>query len=214
MSLERSIATSPDTTPRKPSTLFLIVLNALVFLVLLLPGLNPIGWILAIPATAIFVAASGVWQAIWAYLDRRFRFHNIVRCIGFVLPVISLAVLPYLGVEPSRPINKQKPALSTTGKHQAYVLARSGGWTVEIQDQSGKTLHEEQTDFVPHLSVYWIWGPNEQLWLYNSDDGRVHCWYPKSDGIWDHILWGCGHTKQTDVELGTPPPELYPDYAR
>lgn len=212
-SLDRSIDTADDTSRRKPSTGFLILLNALVFLALLLPGLNPIGWILAIPATIVFVAVSGVWQAIWVYLDRRFRFYNVLRCGGFVLPAMAHVVLPYLGVGPTRPINKQKPASSETGEYRAYVLAKSGGWTVEIQDQSGKTLHDEQTDFVPHLNVYWIWGPNDRFWIYNSDDGRVHCWYSKPDGAWQHVLWGYGHTQETDVDLGNPPKDLYPDYA-
>ncbi len=212
--MEQTIETNRDATPRKPSTAFLVALNILVFLVLLLPGLNPIGWILAVPVTAIFAAVSGVWQAIWVSLDRKFRFRNVVRCVGFVLPVTALVVLPYLGIEPSRSINKQKPAISPSGKHLAYVLAKSGGWTVEIQDQNGKSLHDEQTGFYPQFNVYWIWGTKEQFWLYNSDDGRVHCWYPGADGAWIHVLWGHGHTQETTEELGTPPPDLYPDYAR
>ncbi|MCO6046411.1 hypothetical protein NG895_21140 [Aeoliella sp. ICT_H6.2] len=212
--LDRSIEIADDTSRRKPSTAYLIVLNALVFLALLLPGLNPIGWILAIPATIIFVALSGVWQGIWLHLDRRFRFYNVVRCVGFVLPATALVAFPYLGFEPTRPINKQKPASSETGEYLAYVLAKPGGWTVKIRDQAGKTLHDEKTEFVPHLTVYWIWGPNDILWLYNSDDGRVHCWYAKLDGTWQHVPWGYGHTQETDVEVGGPPENLYPDYAR
>jgi hypothetical protein len=55
--LDRSIDTADDTSRRKPSTAFLILLNALVFLALLLPGLNPIGWIKA--------PAAGCSETIW-----------------------------------------------------------------------------------------------------------------------------------------------------
>lgn len=166
------------------------------------------------PATIIFVAVSGVWQTLWIYLDRRVRFHSIIRCVGFVLPVTTLVLLPYLGFEPSRPINKQKPAISENESYHAYVVAESSGWNVQICDQSGSTLHDEQTDFVSHFNVYWIWGPNEVFWLYNSDDGRIHCWYADGDDTWQHILWGYGHTQETDVDVGSPPESLYPDYAR
>lgn len=210
---------SSNASQRKPSAAFLILLNALVFLTLLLPSLNPIGWILAIPATILFIALSGFWHTIWLYLDRRFQFYNVVRCVGFVLPVLALVLLPYLGVEPTRPINKQKPASSETGAYRSYVLAKTAGWTVEIQDQGGKTLHDEQTEFVPNLNVYWIWGPNDVFWLYNSDDGRVHCWYADSEEAeledeWKHVVWGYGHDQETDADVGRPPEALYPDYAR
>ena len=213
-SLGRSISSADDAAPRKPSVAFLILLNALMFLALHLPGLNPIGWALAIPATVNFVALSALWQALWGYFDSQFRFYNVVRCAGFVLPVIMLVVWPYLGVEPIRPINKLRPAPSENGAYRAFVLAKSNGWTVEIQDQSGKTLHKEQTEFVPYLNVYWIWGPNDRLWLYNSDDGNVHCWHRKPDGEWHHVRRGYGHRQETDVDLGNPPEGLYPDYAR
>ena len=200
--------------PRKPSTAFLVVLNALAFLVLLLPGSNLFGLIIAVPMTAIFLAVSGVWQTIWAFLDRRFHFHNIVRCVGFVLPVTALVVLPYLGVRPTRPINKQRPAVSLSGKHKAFVLADSAVWHVQIQDQAGRTLRYDETDFISNFEVYWIWGPDERLWVYNSDDGCVHCWYAKLDGRWHRVRWGRGHSRETDVELGRPPDDLYPAYAR
>lgn len=199
---------------RKPSTAFLVLLNALVFLALLLPGLNPLGWLLAVPVTFVFVAASGVWHVIWLALDRRFQFHNVVRCVGFVLPVITLVLFPYLGLVPPEPINQQYPAISETESHQAFVLAKSNGWNVEIKDQGGRTLVDEQTDLVPYLNVYWIWGPNEIFWIYNSDDGRVHCWYADDRGRWQHELWGSGHTQETAADVGNPPQNLYPGYAR
>jgi hypothetical protein len=212
--MEHAIDSKHEATPRKPSTAFLVVLNALLFLALLLPPLNPMGLVLAIPVTALFLVVSGVWQAIWVFLDHKFGFHNIVRCFGLVFPATVFLVLPYLGVLPEQPINKQEPATSKTGKYKAYVHAKPGGWTVEIQDRTGKTLHVEQTDFVPHLNVYWIWGADERFWLYNSDDGSIHCWYARFDGAWQHVIWDHGHTRETDLNLGDPPTDLYPDYAR
>lgn len=200
---------------RNPSTGFLVALNALLFLALLLPGANLFGLILAIPAFLVFVAFSGVWQTFWALLDRRFRFHNLVRCLGFVIPVIALIVLPLLGVEPPRQINKQRPAISQSAAHRAFVQAESKGWKIIIQDDHRETVHEELTEFVPHLNVYWIWGPGEILWLYNSDDGRVHCWRKSPTGMnWQHIEWGYGHTIETKKISESPPEDLYPDYAR
>ncbi len=211
--MEQAMEANPK--PRKPSTAFLVTLNALVFLALLFPSfMNPFNWFIAIPGAAIFLTISGIWQAIWVYLDRRFHFHNFFRCSGFVLPVTVLFALSYLGVEPALPINKQRPAVSETGQYKAYVHANFSGWTVDIQDQNGIVLRNEQTDLLPHLNVYWIWGPNEQLWLYNSDDSEIHCRYAKSNGIWKHVLWGYGDTQKTNMKLGSPPENLYPDYVR
>jgi hypothetical protein len=121
-------------------------------------------------------------------------------------------VLPLLGLEPERPINKQRPAVSDSGLYYAYVRAGSGGWRIKIEDQDGATLYEEQTEFVPHLNVYWIWGPQDQLWLYNSDDGRVHCWTRQEDATWRHVQWGYGRVCETEEDVGVPPESLYPDY--
>jgi hypothetical protein len=211
--MENTDAIEGENLSRKPSTWFLVILNALIFLCLLLPGLNPIGWILAIPVTLVFVALSGVWHGAWIFLNRKFHLHSIIRCVGFVLPVLGLLALPYFGIEPDRPINKQKPAISDAGQFSAYVTAESGGWNVEILDSDGLSLLNEETEFVPHLNVYWIWGPENRLWLYNSDDGRVHCWHDTGDD-WIRTEWGYGKTRETKKDLGMPPPELYPDYAR
>lgn len=200
---------------RHPSTGFLVALNALLFLALLLPGANLFGLILAIPVFLVFVVFSGVWQTFWVFLDRRFRFHNLVRCFGFIIPVVALVVLPLLGIEPPRQINKQRPAISQSALHRAFVQAESKGWKIIIQDHDRDTVHEEFTEFVPHLNVYWIWGAGEILWLYNSDDGRVHCWRESpTGGNWQHIEWGYGHTIETKQISESPPEDLYPDYAR
>ena len=93
------------------------------------------------------------------------------------------------------------------------MTAKSGGWNVEIQDSDGQTVHKEITEFVPHLNVYWIWGPSDRLWLYNSDDGRVYCWH-QTGGDWKRTEWGYGQTKETKLDFGETPLTLYPDYAR
>ena len=213
INMEQKAVTEAKNKPRKPSTLFLVILNALIFLCLLLPSLNPVGWILAIPVSLIFVAISGIWHGIWVLLNRKFHLHNLLRSLGFVLPVLCLVVFPYLGIAPERPINKQNPAASESGRFLSRVTAGSGGWNVEILDGDGLVLLDEETEFVPHLNVYWIWGPADQFWLYNSDDGRVYCWH-QTGGNWKRTEWGHGQTKQTEQELGIPPKNLYPDYAR
>jgi ribose/xylose/arabinose/galactoside ABC-type transport system permease subunit len=154
--MEHAKVIEANNISRKPSAPFLVILNALIFLCLLLPGLNPVGWILAIPITLVFVAISGVWHGIWVFLTRKLRLHNIIRCVGFVLPVLCLAALPYLGIEPDRPINKQIPAPSESGRFSALVTAESDGWNVEIHGGDGLIVHDEKTEFVPHLNVYWI----------------------------------------------------------
>lgn len=199
---------------RKPSTTFLVLLNGFAFFALLIPGLTPMMLALAPILLAIFLGLSGLWQLIWFYLDRRFRFHNAIRCIGFMLPVCALLAHAYL-VEPGpNPINRQYPAISQSGKYSAYFKATYNGWVVEIQDPEGGTLHQELTEMIPDLAVYWLWDAKDHLWLYNSDDAGVHCWQEQSDKTWLHILWGYGSRQETRMDIGNPPDELHPDYAR
>ncbi len=211
--MEHAKVNETEKVSLKPSTLFLIILNALIFLCLLLPGLNPVGWILAVPMTLVFMAISGIWHGIWIFFNQKFHPHNIIRCLGFVLPVAGLVVLPYLGFEPSRPINKQKPAISESGQFSAFVIAEPSGWNVEIRNMDGLSLLDYKTEMIPHLNVFWIWGPADTFWLYNSDDGQVHCWHQIASD-WKHTVWGHGHKKKTKEDLGMPPFNLYPDYAR
>ena len=215
MPWQHTMNTANAAYARKPSTAFLVSLNALVFLVLVLQNLSPLLFFFILPVSAIFLGLSGFWQKIWLALDRRFRFHNIVRCAGFVLPVSALVILPHLGLNKApRPLNQKCPATSRTGEHLAYVVAKPDGWTVEIQGENGDTLHREQTNFARQSDLYWIWGGNERLWIYNNDDDRVHCWYHEDGNGWRRVLWGHGFTKEADVEFGPPRKELFPRYAR
>ena len=98
--MERTVQTNTETKSRRPSTAFLVALNALIFLALLLCGLMnacAMGRALAIPVTAIFLGVSGLWQALWADFNRRFRIHTVLRCVGFVLPVTLLVLWLLLG---------------------------------------------------------------------------------------------------------------------
>jgi hypothetical protein len=171
--------------------------------------------ILAIAGTIMFGFISGIWQGIWVILNRRLRFNKVVWFIGFFLPAICLLVLPYLTTSHTLAVNQQQPAVSRTGTYKAYVRSNLiSGWTIEIKNRNGSTLYNEETDFATNLSLYWIWGPNERLWLYNSDDGSVYVWQAKPDGKWQHIFWGHGPYKETQLELGSPPEELYPNFER
>jgi hypothetical protein len=201
---------------RKPLTAFLIILNALVlpaFMLWTVLGVVSPFSIIAIPGILIFGAISGIWEWIWVILNRRFRLNKIIWFIGFFLPVICVFLSSYLSVSHTPAVNQQQPAVSRTGTYKAYVHSNLiGGRTIEIKNRNGSTLYNEETDFAPNLSMYWIWGPNERLWLYNSDDDSVYVWKEQTDGKWHHVFWGYGHNKETQLELGSPPTELYPDY--
>ena len=81
----------------------------------------------------------------------------------------------------------------------------TGVWKVTIFDQSGAVEYkDEESTMVGYLRIYWGWDANDQVWVYNSDDGRITRW-TKNSGSW------AKHENQEKSEI---PPHILPNYAR
>ena len=106
--------------------------------------------------------------------------------------------------------NQRQASISSTGKFKLDVKIEQQTtnpkykgalvWKVCISDRNGKLVYkDEDSEFVANLKIYWGWDDREQVWVYNSDDGKIWRWNlktdkwrkiesRKSDGIPDFIL--------------------------
>jgi hypothetical protein len=199
---------------KKPSTLFLILLNGLIFYCLLGLSSNIFGLILGIFTTAVFMAFSGIWHGIVVCIERKRHLKPPLRTGVFLLPVIILVVLPMVGIHPPQKINKQDPAVSPSREFSARVGTKDGYWLIQISDREGNKVHTEHTDFVDYLNVYWIWDEEDRFWAFNSDDQTVHCWCRDDEGVWQWLEWGSIYGERSALDDLRPPEDLYPDYAK
>lgn len=196
---------------KRPVTWMLVAVNAAIVCIATLPGSSwPFGILFAVVGCAILIGVSAVWQALVIVIERWLKLGPISRSLAFIMPSVLLVVLPILGVRPPQPANKKNPAVSPSGLYKATISSPTPNWIVRIDDDAGRTFKEE-TDFVSHLNIYWIWDSNDRLWIYNSDDGQVHSWARNSDGAWNHVKWGSARRGGTGW-TNSPPDALYPDY--
>jgi len=198
---------------KRPSTIFLVFLNGLLFYSILALKSNVLGLIVGIFATAAFMVVSGLWHGIVVLIERKMRINPTKRTIAFLLPLIILIGLPYIGIKPAQKINKQRPAISPSGQVVAKVGTEDGYWKIRFDNNKGKELFTDHTDFVGHLNIYWIWDKEERFWVYNSDDGSVYCWLRDNSVGWYWVRWGTGHKKWAEKVDFWPPDDLYPGYA-
>lgn len=197
---------------KKPPSWLLIALNGSGYFLLSLFSFRwPFALILAPISTLYFLVVSGIWQGFVLLFERRWRLIPVLRTCVFLLPLITALVMPHIGTKLPQKVNRQRPALSADGNYTAVVSAPGHYWTIEISGTDGSKF-KETTDFVGHLSVYWLWDANGRLWIYNSDDGAVHFWERNTE-FWQHKEWGWGGVKQIAMEV-QPPSDLYPDYAK
>lgn len=199
---------------KKPSTSFLILLNGLIFYGVLALNSNIFGLILGVFTTAVFMVFSGIWHGIVVFIEGKLHMNPALRTVAFLLPVITVLVLPTVGISPPQKINKQRPAVSPSGEFSARVGTRNGYWLIQISDRGGNEFHTEHTDFVSHLNVYWIWDQEDRFWVFNSDDQSVHCWHRDDEGDWHWLKCGSIYGKRTREDDLRPPEDLYPDYAK
>ncbi len=208
---------SGDPGTAKPSTAFLVVLNGLLCFGTLAIGSNMLGVIFAIPATLLFMAISGILQLLFRRsIERKRILKPFPRILIYTSPWWILALLPFLGIHPPQSPNKKNPATSPSGNYIARIKAPPEGWTIRIKNVNSGKPWTETTDFVPHLNIYWHWDAEDRFWIYNSDDGVVHCMriQPNTNN-WIMEEWGSGRTKREGIsELMEPPEDLYPPYAR
>lgn len=143
-------------------------------------------------------------------VERWFKLGPIIRSLAFVLPSVLFVILLILGVQPPQPPNKKNPAVSPSGAYKAIISSPTPYWIVRIEGSTGE-IFKEETDFVSHLNIYWIWDSRDCLWIYNSDDGQVHSWERNPEDSWNHVRWGSAKRGETGW-AHSPPDDLYPDY--
>ena len=91
-------------------------------------------------------------------------------------------------------------------------LAGAPVWMVTISHVEGGLVHQDRmSKLAAQHNVYWAWGPEGRVWLYNSDDGAV--WFWENRGDWEKHLWGYGRERAIDYDIW-PPEAIYPDYVQ
>jgi hypothetical protein len=114
---------------------------------------------------------------------------------------------------------RQQPLVSPDGNYVLTVpvnesqLPEMSGtpvWMVTISHVDGGVVHQDRmSEFPASFEVYWDWGPEGRVWLYNSDDGSV--WFWEDRGDWIKWMWGHGRNREIDYDI-RPPESIYPDY--
>jgi hypothetical protein len=204
-------ATESINVVKRPPTWMLVAANAAIVCITTLPGSSwPFGILFALIGCGLLIGISAVWQALVILIERWIKLGAIIRSLAFVLPSVLFVTLPLLGVRPPQPVNKKNPAVSPSGAYKAIISSPTPCWIVRIDDDAGQ-IFKEETDFVSHLNIYWIWDSSDRLWVYNSDDGQVHSWARNQDGDWRHVRWGSAKRGGTGW-THSPPDDLYPDY--
>ncbi len=78
-------------------------------------------------------------------------------------------------------------------------------WKVTILNSTGtQEYKDDDSTMVGHLNIYWGWDANDQVWTYNSDDGRITRW-TKDSGSW---------LKHEDQDKSGIPQDILPAYER
>ena len=119
------------------------------------------------------------------------------------------------------PVNWQQSLASPSGRYTLTVLIEENQvnptysgtkvWKVTISNAVDQVVYKDDaSEFVGSLMVYWLWDPEDRVWLYNSDTGAVYFW-ELTDHEWVKTKWGAGQEREIDREL-VPPAELYPPY--
>lgn len=114
--------------------------------------------------------------------------------------------------------NQKQPLESNSRKFVLTVPIEVGNdphgnkvWKITISDQQSKQLYKDnESTFVGHLNIYWIWDADDRVWVYNSDDGSVWFWELQNES-WSKTNWGFKRNRRIDRDI-TPPPTLYPKY--
>ncbi len=149
-----------DTPPRqRPSTAFLILLNALILLAPSAIQGNLLSFFF-FPCSFIPLV---VLLVIIHLIVRKKQLHPMVRTFIFLLPVLFDVGLPALGLLPQR-INQQSPLTSPSGRYIATVPIRGGVWKVTLSDIHRNVLYrDDDSSFLGNFNVYWYWDKQDRL---------------------------------------------------
>lgn len=198
-------------TPQKPPGFILIALHSvLLFVYIMHDTQTPVQLIMYLSCFFVLLTISSIYHFILWLTTRKRSIRNIIRILLYFVPVVVFLLLGILLPKRPQPLN-QTTSLPSPSRHYTMKMdIENNLWIVSIFDKSGKRLYrDDDSEFVGHLNVYWIWDAKDRLWLYNSDDGRVYFWEMTRKG-WTKNLWSGKEAK----DRFSPPNSLFPEYAR
>jgi len=113
-----------------------------------------------------------------------------------------------------RKVNQQRRSISPNKKYVLQVSIISNEqhgfkkwWQIKITDTATGKEFIDNDNFPARFNVYWNWGPDNRVWLYNSDDGGIYYWEQR-DSIWTENKYD---RKKSQLAM---PDNFLPDYAR
>jgi len=195
----------------KPSTAFLIILNALIILGLCTIGGNIVGLFVGVATFIFLMIPSSIIHGLIYAVIRKKKLNTFLRSLLYLSPAILLIGFSVFAPKLPQKPNQKTPLMSPSESYILTVPIKAGVWNVTISDTDGNVLYEDNSDFLGHFNVYWYWDAEDRVWLYNSDDGRVYFW-ENVKGKWLKEKWGYGHTKEIERNI-YPPEQMYPHYA-
>jgi hypothetical protein len=160
------------------------------------------------------------WRRRWGWLAA-------ISLGGASVPGLMIALMllsPFLPHPPREPEpNQREPVTSPSGNYVLTVpIERSETqtgpfgyglpfWHVTISEPNGAVVYRDPNEqFHGIHNVYWTWGDDDRVWLYDSDDGTVY-FYERAEGNWTRAVWGQGRTGHSERDIA-PPEALYPAY--
>lgn len=187
---------------KRPTTPFLISLNALLFLGMMAFGANIFGQVIAVIFTLVYVGVCGLWHGTIVLIEKRFVFHPTLRAFLFLSPLFLLLFLP---VAPGAVPNQITPLQSPSGEYELRVRSHRY-WDLEIRDLRTFERQLFETEFPGHYPIYWQWDDEDRLWVFAGETWRVYFW-ELTDGEWQRNEY----TPAEHPEL-EPPDAIFPDY--
>jgi len=197
----------------RSSNAFLIAVHSLLLLVYAMHGVqNGLQMVFSIFYFLTLICISSAYHIILWLLTRKRSLAQAVRIPLHLLPVAVIMILSLILPKPPELPNQQSTLVSPSGRYAMDMDMKGNRWIVSISDRDGKLLYRDNdSNFVGHFNVYWVWDNRDRLWLYNSDDGHIYYWI-RTSSAWQKAPWSDGTNPRRD-EFSAPA-NLYPDYAR
>ncbi len=73
-------------------------------------------------------------------------------------------------------------------------------WQPEILGADGAVIYRDAQGFPARFNVYWAWDAQQQLWLYNTDDGTVWI-YASAEQDWERRRWERSSGQEPPAEI-------------
>jgi ABC-type transport system involved in multi-copper enzyme maturation permease subunit len=194
-----------------PSTTFLIIVHAILLFGVITYGCqNPFSLFFRIAVYIPFLIISLLIQWLIVFVYKRWIKRNVFRVAGIMSPIFMYILIGFLLPSQQKP-NQTSPLPSPSGEFVMKMKIQDNLWKVHLYNQENELIYkDDDSSFFGQFNCYWYWDENDNLWLYNSDDGSVYFWRHQN-GKWVKKEWGYSVQRQIDEEI-SPPKELYPHY--